>query len=232
MTDTWNPVPRRSVLASAGIGAAVIGAGIAGAATPASGAANARFQPAMHPEDNWYDSLKGSHRLAIDSTTPEGGGSALAFAGNFFAANKSGYKLDAPALAVIIVMRHFSTPFAYNDAIWAKYSPQIFDLIKFSDPKTKQPAKANLYNSGAYGLTLTNFGTTIDNLAGQGVNFAVCDMATHFFAGHIAEQTKASADAVYRELGANLVRNARLVPAGIVAVNRAQEHGYTLAYAA
>ena len=30
------------------------------------------------------------------------------------------------------------------------------------------------------------------------------------------------------ELVANIVSNARMVPAGIVAVNRAQERGYTL----
>jgi intracellular sulfur oxidation DsrE/DsrF family protein len=32
------------------------------------------------------------------------------------------------------------------------------------------------------------------------------------------------------ELAANLVGNSRLVPAGIVAVNRAQERGYSFAY--
>jgi hypothetical protein len=34
---------------------------------------------------------------------------------------------------------------------------------------------------------------------------------------------------VFNELTANLVGNAHLVAAGIVAVNRAQERGYTLA---
>ena len=232
MPDTTNTLARRSMLARFGIGAAAIGSGIAISAAKAVAATNTRFEPAQHPEDSWFDSLPGRHRFVIDSTTPEGGGSALAFANNFFVANKSGYKLDAPALAVVVVMRHFSTPFAYTDTIWAKYSAPIFDLIKFTDPKTKQPAKTNLYNSAAYGLTLPNFGTTVDNLIGQGVHFAVCDMATHFFAGHVAEQTKQNADAVYRELTSNLVRNSHLVPAGIVAVNRAQEHGYTFAYAA
>jgi intracellular sulfur oxidation DsrE/DsrF family protein len=34
---------------------------------------------------------------------------------------------------------------------------------------------------------------------------------------------------VFEEMKANLLPNARLVPAGIVAVNRAQERGYALA---
>jgi len=36
---------------------------------------------------------------------------------------------------------------------------------------------------------------------------------------------------VYKELAANLIGNSHLAAAGIVAVNRAQEHGFTLATA-
>jgi intracellular sulfur oxidation DsrE/DsrF family protein len=230
MTDETAPVGRRSILSRLGIGVAALGAGLG--ASRAQAQTGARFQPAQHPQDAWFDQLRGTHRFVLDSTSPEGGGGALAFANNFFEANKNGYNLDPPSLAVVVVLRHFSTPFGYTDAIWSKYSPQIFELIKFNDPKTMQPAKANLYNSAAYGFDLPNFGTTIDSLVSKGVNFAVCDMATHFFAGYISDKTKAPADAVYRELTASLIPNAHLVPAGIVAVNRAQEHGYTFAYAA
>ncbi len=232
MADATVSVARRSMLSRLGIGVAALGAGVGVTRAQAQAAANIRFQPAQHPEDGWFDQLSGTHRFMIDSTTPEGGGAALAFANNFYAANKSGYRLDPSSLAVVIVLRHFSTPFGYGDAIWTKYSKPIFDLTKFSDPRTMQPPTTNLYNSAAYGLMLPNFGTTIDSLVGQGTHFAVCDMATHFFAGYIAEQTKTSADGVYRELTENLIRNAHLVPAGIVAVSRAQEHGYTFAYAA
>ena len=229
MTDETAPLGRRSILSRLGIGVAALGAGLGASRAQAQAT---KFQPAQHPLDDWFDQIRGTHRFVIDSTTPEGGGGALAFANNFFEANKNGYNLDPPSLAVVVVLRHFSTPFGYKDAIWSKYSPQIFELIKFNDPKTMQPAKTNLYNAAGYGLALTNFGTTIDSLVSRGVNFAVCDMATHFFAGYIADKTKTNADAVYRELAANLIPNARLVPAGIVAVNRAQEHGYTFAYAA
>jgi len=36
-------------------------------------------------------------------------------------------------------------------------------------------------------------------------------------------------DEVFEEMKANLLQNARLVPAGIVAINRAQERGFSLA---
>ncbi len=34
-------------------------------------------------------------------------------------------------------------------------------------------------------------------------------------------------DAVVKEITSNLIGNARMVPAGVIAVNRAQEHGYS-----
>jgi intracellular sulfur oxidation DsrE/DsrF family protein len=67
-------------------------------------------------------------------------------------------------------------------------------------------------------------------MVGKGVHFAVCGAATHFIAGVIAKKTKAKADDVYAELAANLVANSHMVPAGIVAVNRAQERGYAFSY--
>jgi intracellular sulfur oxidation DsrE/DsrF family protein len=44
----------------------------------------------------------------------------------------------------------------------------------------------------------------------------------------IAEAMGGNQDAIFNELTANIVSNARMVPAGIVAVNRAQERGYSL----
>jgi intracellular sulfur oxidation DsrE/DsrF family protein len=80
-------------------------------------------------------------------------------------------------------------------------------------------------------LALANFGNTIPSLVQKNVQFAICNMATRFVAGVIAEKTKGNADAIYRELSSNLIPNSHLVAAGVVAVNRAQERGYTLLYA-
>ena len=62
----------------------------------------------------------------------------------------------------------------------------------------------------------------------MGVQFAVCSMATTRISGTIARATGGDAKTIFTELTANLVDNARMVPAGIVAVSRAQERGYTL----
>jgi intracellular sulfur oxidation DsrE/DsrF family protein len=61
-----------------------------------------------------------------------------------------------------------------------------------------------------------------------GVQFAVCNLSTHAIAGLIAAAHGGTADEKYAELAANLIDRARLVPAGIIAVNRAQERGYSV----
>ena len=53
-------------------------------------------------------------------------------------------------------------------------------------------------------------------------------MASRGVAESIAADTAGNADAMYRELLANAVPNSHVVSAGVLAVNRAQEYGYTL----
>ena len=96
------------------------------------------------------------------------------------------------------------------------------------DTNTKESPKTNLFYSVDYGLALTNYGVTIESLVKQGTLFAICGMATRGLAGSIAADTGSDADRVYKELIANTIPNSRIVSAGVLAVNRAQEYGYTL----
>ena len=53
-------------------------------------------------------------------------------------------------------------------------------------------------------------------------------MASRGLADSIAADAGGHADAVFKELIANTIPNSRVVSAGVLAVNRAQEYGYTL----
>lgn len=130
---------------------------------------------------------------------------------------------------MVIIARHHATPFAFNDAVWKKYGETISRLANFSDPRTKQAPASNLYNVPDIGLP--NRGGTIDALVKRGVQFAVCQMATRQLADSMAAAVSTNGDSVFKEVSANLIGNSRLVPAGIVAVNPAQERGYTFANA-
>jgi intracellular sulfur oxidation DsrE/DsrF family protein len=187
------------------------------------------FQPARHPQDDWLDEIPGKHRFVFDTTSPAGAGAALLYANNYLLANQNAYGLGTGDNAIVIVVRHNSTPFAYNDALWGKYGSVLAERSEIEDPKTKQRPTVNLYNAAGYGVSLPNMGTTVDSLIKRGVHFAVCQMATRRLAGAVAQATGSTADAIYKEITSNLVANAHMVAAGIVTVNRAQERGYTFA---
>ncbi len=111
-----------------------------------------------------------------------------------------------------------STLYAFGDPLWAKYGAQLGETLKVTDPKTGQAPLINTRRAA------------LEGLAKRGVHFAVCDFASHRFAGMLARRSNTDADAVYKEMVANVMPNSTFVPAGIVAVNRSQEHGYTIAY--
>jgi intracellular sulfur oxidation DsrE/DsrF family protein len=196
------------------------GSGILLGATAVTGVASAmaqtgdrtNWQPDRHMQDDWMDQIPGKHRLVFDTTTTEGINSALTFATNYYSANNSGYGLQNSDLAVITIVRHFSTPYAYNDAIWMKYGAPISDFIA----KGKEPSMRNIN------------ARQVTTLTGRGMHLAVCQLATRALSGTIARSVNANADDIYNEIAANLMPNSHLVAAGIVAVNRTQERGYTL----
>ena len=207
---------RRHFLRKVGTGVTVFGA-TAAAVTPgvaAQSTETARWQPTRHAQDDWLDQIPGKHRLVFDTTESGGMSSALIYAGNFYTANQSDYGLQNSDLAVVIIARHFSTPFAYNDAIWSKYGEPICNFIQ-----KKDVVSTNTYTGQLTGLT------------GRGMHLAVCQLATRVLAGSIARAVNGKQEDIYNEIAANLMPNAHLVAAGIIAVNRAQERGYALVHA-
>ena len=229
---SWLPLARRSFLSQVGSGvSAVFAATLAGGAATlqAQSPGRGRPQPTRHAQDDWFDQLPGRHRLLLDTTTANGFGSALLYANNFLNSSQTGYGLKDSDSAVVIVVRHFSTVFAYNDAMWTKYGVPMSQRINFNDPQTQQPAKINVYNSASHGAALPSLGNTLDAVLKRGVHLAVCQLATRLFSGGLAQATGGTAEAVYNEVVGNLVANSHMVPSGIVAINRAQERGFTFA---
>jgi hypothetical protein len=213
------PSARRSFLSHVGTGvsAALAAALVGGAARlQAQSPGRARPQPSRHAQDDWLDQLPGRHRLLLDTTTANGVGSALLYANNFFNSSQTGYGLKDSDSAVVIVVRHFATVFAYNDAMWTKYGVPMSQRINFNDPQT-------------HGAALPSLGNTLDAVLKRGVHLAVCQTATRLFVSALAQATGGTAEAVYNEVVGNLVANSHMVPSGIVTINRAQERGYTFA---
>src|SRR3954471_5278935 len=198
---------RRSFLArfsgiAAGLGIAAVDAR-AQDAQPGTASPQARWQPARDAKDDWFDQIPGKHRLLFDTLTDAGLHEARGFANNYFDASKSGYGLEQTDLAVVVCLRHFATPFAFTDVFWAKYGPIVAESLKLADPT----------------LTTNPHKTPLEALGKRGVHYAVCDMASHRYAGLIARKADTDAETVYKDMAAHLVGNAHFVAAGIIAVN-------------
>jgi len=182
--------------------------------------ASSGFSPARHEADRWMDELRGKHRVFVDSASRSGGQDAVLFTNNLFNTNEAAYGIAPADLAMIVCFRHASTPYGYNDAMWAKYGLQLSQRLDLT-----QPATANPLNPGGSG---GGPGGILGSLIAKGAQIAICAAATRAISGRIASSTGASQEAVFKELTANPVPNGRFVPAGVVAATRAQEYGYSL----
>jgi intracellular sulfur oxidation DsrE/DsrF family protein len=74
--------------------------------------------------------------------------------------------------------------------------------------------------------TTNPYGKRLAALAEQGVRLAICNRTTRAYANNAARQAGAANDVVIKELMANTTIPGHFVPAGVVAVTRAQERGY------
>ncbi len=176
----------------------------------------APFAAARHAEDDWLEKMPGVHRVLFDTWTASKFQEGVLFAGNYARTNVDAYKLTDKDFAVVICTRHNTAPFAFNDAMWAKYGRHFCRRMDWVDPKTKEVPATNIY------------GRQLGNLAKAGMQFAICSLTTRAYTRIIADATGAKADDVFEELKANTVAASHFVPAGVITVTRAQERGYAV----
>ena len=216
---------RRSFVTGMGAALAAFGIGRGQAsAQPAAGP----FTPMPHPEDAWYSARPARHRIVIDAAGAGSPPDALRFANNLFVSHAQAYGLKDEDLGILLVFRHGATMYGWDNDIWAKYGEIIGKARNLTDPDTGKAPARNIYRA-VEGKEARGF--TIDSQLKRGVQFAVCGTATRGFSGQIAQATGAKVEDVFAEITAKPMPGARFVPAGVLAVARAQEHGYSLIYA-
>jgi intracellular sulfur oxidation DsrE/DsrF family protein len=208
------PVVRRSFLTRfAAIGTALAGV----AALPSrSLAQSAPARGPTHPADAWLDDLKGQHKNIFDCVSVETGPTGWAFARNFLTANTGPiYQLKDADVNTIVCVRHLASVYGFNDAVWAKY----------------KLGESQKVNEGGVPAASNPHANTANELAKRGVIVAVCGMATARIARTVAADMGLNAAEVEADLRANLVTpTARVVAAGVIVTNRAQEKGFTYTY--
>lgn len=201
---------RRAIIT--GFGAVAAAAGTIGVSSAQAQAPSDSFTPTLHREDAWMSAMGGKHRVIIDVTSFNSMPDVIRFTGNILAGHKNGWGVEESDVAILVCLRHQATPYGYTDAIWSKHGKVI-------DPRATPPPTTNAFNTGDR--------PQIADLAKRGVQFMVCGTASRGLAGRVAGPN-GDTDAVLKEMGANLVPSARIVPAGVVGVLHAQERGFAL----
>ena len=227
-------VPRRFFLSRLGAIATALGVtSTLGCAAPAPGAEatkSASATPPAPPPDEletWIAStFKAPNKCIYDCVLAGGGVDGILYARNLIITSQEKLGTKDADMSVIVSFRHFATPFGFNDAMWAKY-PTLAEIMKFDDPKTSKRATRNVPLHDEW----NGFSdASIPGMAKHGVQFTVCAAATTFIAGALAGKT-GDAKAIETELLANLTPSTRVVPAGVVVLQRAQKAGFSYTFA-
>ena len=224
MFNLKETVHRRGFLGSIAAGAATLG--LASLPTVTNLLAN----PPGSKETEFEAALKKmkgrKHKQVFDSPMPNEG-MPIIWSWAFLMSN-NGTGTEDKDLGVVTVFRHDSIPFAMEDKLWEKY--KFGEAFKINDKLSKAPATRNVVAHIKEGdLPLPEM--ALEVVQKRGVVFGVCDLALTVYSKMIAEQMKMDPVEVKKDWVGGLLPGIVILPSGVWAVNRAQEHGFTYCYA-
>jgi hypothetical protein len=220
--------PRRKFLGNIAAGAAALGMlSIPDSIKAAPGLFN---DDPMSDADKWFDQLKGKkHKIMFDVTEQHKNPmEMLPFVWpRVFLVTNAATGTPTKENGVVVIMRHNGIPHAFEDRIWTKYN--FGELFGATDPATGKSAMRNPFWKPAQGaFNVPGFGVVpigINELQADGVMFGVCNAAMTVFSAMVAEKMKMDAKAVLEDWKSGMLPGIQLLPSGVWAVSRAQEHG-------
>lgn len=202
--------PRRSFLGKAAAALAAFTAGF-----PASAEAEAIDKTLDSDHDAWIKASKGKHRQFFHAFPAQE--AAMLMASNYLDSYTQDFNAKPGEVNAVIGVHGPALAIGFNDAAWAKYA--FGKSTGINDPATKEPVVKNVFaGAGPLGVPA---------LQKRGVTFLVCNTALRRLSRMMAEQRGETYEAVYGDLKSMLLPGAILVPALVVAINRAQEAGFT-----
>ena len=224
-----NAESRRNFLGKIAAGAAAIGT-----ASLAPFHAQAIPDLANHDyggSEEWFNKIKGKHRMLFDVTQPNG---QMPFAWpRVFLLSNAATGTPEKDCSVVVVLRHDAVGYALQNEMWEKY--KLGELFKAHDPLTKAPAIRNPFWKPKEGdFKVPGFGNVaigINELQDSGVLFCACEMAITVYSAVVADMMKLDAAAVKKEWLGAVLPNIQVMPSGVWAVGRAQEHGCAYTFA-
>jgi len=182
--------------------------------------------------DAWFDKVKGTHRVVYDATRPH---EVMPFAWPaVFLMTNAATGTPASDCGVVVVLRHEGIPYAFQDKMWEKYNfAELFNAkdhgpaFAAADAAVATKTRNPFWNAKHGDFQLPGFGIVdigIKDLQASGVMFGVCNAAMTVFSAIAAQQKGMKPEEVMKEWKENLIPGIQVLPSGVWALGRAQEH--------
>ncbi|CAN5668773.1 hypothetical protein BH11BAC1_BH11BAC1_24430 [soil metagenome] len=229
---------RRGFLGTLATGAAAIGLAALtspfklNAQAPKSAAAKGS-SGSLHPADAWFNKVNGTHRVIYDATQPH---QIFPFAWpRVFLLTNAATGSPESDCGVVVVLRHEAIGYAFKDKMWEKYgfgeffkANEIGPAFQAADAAIATKTRNPFWNPKPGDFKLPGFGPVpigINELQTSGVLFCVCNAAMTVFSTVLADKMGMKQEEVMNEWMSELIPGIQVVPSGVWAVGRAQEHG-------
>jgi intracellular sulfur oxidation DsrE/DsrF family protein len=180
--------------------------------------------------DRWFNQINGKHRMVFDVIKPSG---MFPFAWpKVFLMTNAATGTPEKDNSVVVVLRHDAIPYAMENRLWEKY--KFGEFFKIDDEQTKAPAIRNSFwqpKPGDYKVPgIGNVAIGINELQASGVMFCVCDMALTVLSAAMAGSMNKDGAEIKKDWVSGILPGIQIVPSGVWAVGRAQEHGCAYCY--
>jgi len=193
------------------------------------------------PTDDWIAEVKGTHRCLFDFPQHKNGFPLLHIL-NYLNTYATAYKAPAGQVGAVgtfyAVGNQASISLAFNDEIWAKYELGAYTGLKDAAGK---PYTRNVFNRPTpkdLHLLMAAVGAPmipaladampaigIESLQKMGTKFILCANALGIWCLELEARGKGKAQDIEAELRANVLPGVTIVPAMVVAIDKAQEAG-------
>lgn len=175
----------------------------------------------MAEVDNWFNKIKGTHRIVYDGSTPHDGFPIIWNWAFYLSNNETGSKDDD--ITAMTVLRHNAIPFALKSEVWKKY--KLGEVFGVNDNATNAAALRNPYYEPQNGDFPMPEIQGIKEMQERGAMFCVCNLALSVYSGAVAENMGLDAKKVYQEWVDAVHPEIQIVPSGVWALGRAQQNG-------